>query len=435
MPIEITMPKLSDTMEEGTILKWRVKKGDRVRQGDVIAEVETDKAAMEMEAYEDGVVTDLNVEEGETVGVGTVIAVLQVEGEKEKKEKAPAQASPVEGREERPEERPRQEEKAPGAEKDREQKEAEGKEKGGDRQKEEEKPPPRLPSEKSSVPDFAVSPAARHLAREKGVDLSRVRGTGPGGRIVLADVERAAKDRATPRKEPSPPREAPRRERSVKIRRIIANKMVESWQNIPHFYVTAAVDMTEVIRMRKELGVTINDFIIAAVARSLQEHPWINSLWIDGEATEQKKVNISLAVATDRGLFNPVITDCASLSLKEISRRARELGEKAHAGRLAQEDLEGGTFTISNMGMLGVESFCAIITPPQAAVLAVGTVKGEAVMDDRGEPGVAPTVRLTLSADHRSLDGADAAEFLATLKSYLEAPVTLTGGRNAKEKD
>jgi pyruvate dehydrogenase E2 component (dihydrolipoamide acetyltransferase) len=282
----------------------------------------------------------------------------------------------------------------------------------------------------------AVSPVARILAKEKGLDLGRIRGTGPGGRIVLADVEGA-----TPEKRSPPPSaeagEKPERAagKSVKIRRIVARKMLESWQNIPHFFVTVAVDMTDVIRFRKDIEVSINDFIVAATTRSLHEHPWVNSLWIDGEAVEQESINIAMAVATERGLYNPVIHDCGKLSLKEIGRRARDLADKAHFGKLAHADMEGGTFTISNMGMLGVESFSAIITPPQAAVLAVGTVKGEVVVDDQGEPGIAPILRLTLSADHRTLDGADAAEFLGTLKSYLEAPVTLVTCNYGQEKE
>jgi pyruvate dehydrogenase E2 component (dihydrolipoamide acetyltransferase) len=251
---------------------------------------------------------------------------------------------------------------------------------------------------------------------------------------VLADVEGA-----TAEKMPAPAGTGAKPERangkSVKVRRVVARKMLESWQNIPHFFVTVAVDMTDIIRFRKDLDVSINDFIVAATARSLHEHPWVNSHWIDGESVEQESINIAMAVATERGLYNPVIRGCGDLSLKEIGRRSRELVDKAHRGKLAQADLEGGTFTISNMGMLGVESFSAIITPPQVAVLAVGTVKGEVVVDDQGEPGIAPILRLTLSADHRTLDGADAAELLGTLKSYLEAPVTLVTCHYGQEKE
>lgn len=215
---------------------------------------------------------------------------------------------------------------------------------------------------------------------------------------------------------------------SVRIRRLIERKMVESWKNKPHFFVTIAVDMTDVIRFRKDLGVTINDFILAATSEALKEHPWVNSHWIDGEAVEQVQINLAVAVATEGGLYYPVVKGVERLSLRQLSQSAAALAEKAHLGQLSDDDQERGTFTVSNMGMLGVESFAAIVTPPQAAVLAIGTVKGEVVVDEHEELVVAPMVRLTLSADHRIIDGVDAAEFLDSLKSYLEAPVTLIAG-------
>ncbi len=218
--------------------------------------------------------------------------------------------------------------------------------------------------------------------------------------------------------------------KSVKIRRLVARKMEEAWKTIPHFHVTMSVDMTDVIRFRQDLGLTINDFILAAVVQALQEHPWVNSCWNGERGVEIDQIDLSLAVATDRGLYYPVIKACGTLGLKGLSQQAGLLAEKAHLGTLAEVDCQGGTFTVTNMGMLGVESFAAIITPPQAAVLAVGTVKGEIIVDEQGEPAVAPVMRMTLGADHRLLDGADAAEFLATIKSYLEAPVMLIADRN-----
>ncbi len=218
--------------------------------------------------------------------------------------------------------------------------------------------------------------------------------------------------------------------KSVKVRRLVARKMEQSWQQAPHFFVTVAVDMTDIIRFRSDLGVTINDFILAATTRALQEHPWVNSHFIDDEAVEQPEINISLAVETEKGLYYPVIRNCGGRSVKDIGIAAAEMVVKAHSGKLAERDMEGGSFTISNMGMLGVESFSAIITPPQVAVLAVGTVKGEVVIDEHEEMVMAPMVRLTLSADHRALDGADAADFLGTMKSYLEAPITLVAAQD-----
>jgi len=220
----------------------------------------------------------------------------------------------------------------------------------------------------------------------------------------------------------------PEGRKTVRIRRLIERKMVDSWQNKPHFSVTVAVDMTDIIRFRKDLGITINDFVLAASSAALKEHPWVNSHWLDSEAVVQDEINLAMAVATEGGLFYPVIRNVEKLSLKKLGESAKALAEKAQLSQLTDEDQEGGTFTISNMGMLGVETFVAIITPPQAAVLAVGTVKGEVVVDEHEELVVAPMVRVTLSADHRILDGADAAEFLDSLKSYLEAPVTLIAG-------
>jgi pyruvate dehydrogenase E2 component (dihydrolipoyllysine-residue acetyltransferase) len=420
MSIEITMPKLSDTMEEGTVLLWHLKRGDRVKRGDVIAEVETDKAAMEMEAYEDGVVVELKVAEGETVPVGTLLAILAGSDESVVQSDEIAQAD-LPALEEEPE-----------------------LEAGHDTVQVVSRPEPEPPAEsvKERPPERkdrdakrqVVSPAARRLADKQGVDVSKLHGSGPGGRIILVDIEaHLAGSGTSVNSERSIEqavsethgRERRSDQRAVKIRRIMARKMTDSWQTVPHFYVTFSVDMTDIIRFRKDLGLTINDFILAGVTQSLLEYPWVNSWWVDGEAVEQPDINIALAIATDRGLYNPVIKNCAELSLKELSRAANELGRKAHAGKLTPEDLEGGTFTVSNMGMLGVDSFRAIITPPEAAVLAVGTVKGEVVVDESGEPAVAPIMRMTLAADHRILDGADAAEFMATLKSYLEAPVIL----------
>ena len=279
-----------------------------------------------------------------------------------------------------------------------------------------------------------VSPAARKLASELGIALDSLQGSGLQGRIVLADIERNqptsdldGKKKTAYRQKVSLPNPV-EREKSVKIRRLLARKMEKAWQTIPHFYVTIAVDMTDVVRFRHDIGVTINDFILAATVRALVEHPWINATWNGEQGVELPDVNIAIAAATDRGLYYPVLHNCHLLSLLQISENAKELADKAaNNSQLTEEEMTGGTFTITNMGMLGVESFGAIITPPQAAVLSVGSVKGEVVVDDQGEPSVALTMRLTLSADHRVLDGADAADFLGTIKCYLEAPTMLMG--------
>lgn len=326
MLIDVTMPSLGDDGREAVLVNWLVQVGDRVEMGDRLAEIETDKAIVEMTSCHAGHIRERVAAVGQTVQAGQVLARMEVE-------RAATDSC-------------------------------------------------------EAVPQRSVSQAAQD-------EPLPVTGKSDGNK------------------------------KSLKIRRIMARKMTEGWTTIPHFYVTYAIDMTDVIRIRRDLGVTINDFVLAAAARTLAEHPWVNSWWVDGEAVEQPLVNIAMAVATDRGLYNPVLKDCARLNLKEISRRAKDLAARAHQNRLAPEELADGTFTVTNMGMLGVESFRAIITPPQAAVLAVGTVRGEVVVDESGEPAVAPVARMTLAADHRILDGADAADFMLTLKSYLEAPVTL----------
>ena len=276
-----------------------------------------------------------------------------------------------------------------------------------------------------------VSPAALKLAAELGIALDSLRGSGSQGRIVLADVERGQSvDGVDDKKQTAYGQKVSlpnllERGKSVKIRRLLALKMEKAWQTIPHVYVTISVDMTDVISFRHNHNVTINDFVLAATARALVEHPWVNATWNGEQGIELADINIAIATATDRGLYYPVLHQCEQLTLQQISKKAHELTEKTMFHEEQQEDFSGATFTITNMGMLGVESFGAIITPPQAAVLAVGTIKGEVVVDSQGDPAVAPIMHITLSADHRVLDGVDVAEFLGTIKCYLEAPVVL----------
>ncbi|MEE4255287.1 MAG: dihydrolipoamide acetyltransferase family protein [Desulfuromusa sp.] len=276
-----------------------------------------------------------------------------------------------------------------------------------------------------------ISPAAQKLAAELGIDMDALQGSGAQGRILLADIERAQSSDLDEGKNSAYHQKVSlsgsvERGKSIKIRRLLALKMENAWQTIPHFYVTVSVDMTDVVRFRHDLGVTINDFILAATARALVEHPWVNATWNGEQGVELADINIAIAAATDRGLYYPVLHNCEKLSLKQISGQARELAEKVMlADELSEDDFSGATFTMTNMGMLGVESCSAIITPPQAAVLSVGAIKGEVVVDGQGSPAVAPIMRMTLSADHRVLDGVDVAEFLDTIKCYLEAPIML----------
>lgn len=368
MAIEIRVPQINFQVNEARLLKWRVAEGEQVARGAVLAEIEEGSVVVELEATVAGVLSRQLVAEGEMVGMGDLIAHF-----------IPDQDEAVSA------------------------------------------VPPRI----------SASPAARKLAKELRLSLESIDGSGPGGRVLLSDVERAYAERTPPAvavsRDLTTKAAAAGSGKSVKVRRLTARKMEESWNTIPHFYVTMSVDMTDVIRFRKDLGVSINDFVLAATNHALQEHPWVNSHWNGERGIEQEEVNLAMAVATEHGLYYPVIRNCERLSLRQISEEAGILADKANRGQLPQEEMDGGTFTISNMGMLGVESFAALVTPPQAAVLAVGTVKGEVVVDDQGEPAVAPIMRITMAADHRILDGADAADFLDTLKSYLEAPITLVG--------
>jgi len=286
--------------------------------------------------------------------------------------------------------------------------------------------------EKPKEEKYRISPAALNLANELGINLDLLSGSGAKGRILLTDIERVKSDTGNSEKMQSaycqkvdfPGSRTPGK--SIKIRRLLALRAEKSWQTIPHFYVTISVDMTDVVRFCHDLKVTINDFVLAATARALVEHPWVNATWNGEQGVELDDINIAITVATDRGLYHPVLNQCDRLSLKQISKKAHELAEKTMIQKeLQDENSDGATFTITNMGMLGIESFSAIITPPQAAVLTVGTIKGEVIVDEQGNPAVAPIMRLTLSADHRVLDGVDVAEFLDTIKCYLEAPVIL----------
>lgn len=283
-------------------------------------------------------------------------------------------------------------------------------------------------AEKNRPDDAPVSPAAKKLAEELGIDINSINGSGNLGRVLVADVNNMRRYGTTV--EGSGYRKKVSTEctyQTLKIRHLHARKMEDAWKTIPHSYVTVSVNMTDVVRIRHDYKVTVNDFVITAVARALVQHPWVNATWNGEQAVELPRVNIAMAVATDRGLYYPVLHDCSQMNLSQISRTARDLLAVAETGELSEAETADATFTISNMGMMGVESFAAIITPPQAAVLSVGSVNGEVIVDEQGEPAVALMMKMTLSSDHRVLDGADAADFLDTVRCYLEAPVMLAG--------
>ena len=418
------MPKLSDTMEEGKILKWLKHVGDAIAAGEVIAEVETDKADMELEAAESGVLSAIQVPEGESAPVGAVIAVVDGNGRGQAAEKPTA---PVSGG--------RKAATAPSA--------AEG----ADREDTDEAPPEPKPAAKKAAssprppaerPRDApkVSAAARALAAERGIDLAGIMGTGPDGRIVSEDVEAAsAKTGAEPPARRAPrDREAPVAERHElsKMRQSIARRMSEAFREIPHFSVTAAIDMSEAVRLKAALEkdggfdapVTYTHMVLKATARALGRHPRLNASYRDGALEVHAEVNLGMAVSVEDGLIVPVLRRADELSLAEIAVEARRLVAQAKQGRFASADLSGGTFTVSNMGMLDLESFTAVINPPQAAILAVGSIKPRAVVRD-GAVVAAHTMFVTVSCDHRIIDGVMAGRFLEELKTLLENPIGL----------
>jgi pyruvate dehydrogenase E2 component (dihydrolipoamide acetyltransferase) len=439
MAIEVQMPRLSDTMEEGKILKWLKKVGDKIEVGDIIAEVETDKADMEMEALDAGILTEIRVQDGETALVGAVIAVLSEDGagvvaaEPRKVETpkpqvvAPPTAPPA-----APPERVPVEATTPPA-----------------------PPPPKIRElresrprreEGESVPSgerMAASPVVRRMAEEHSIDLRQVRGSGPGGRIVKQDVEALLAQSPPPTtRVQTPPSPAPvsssaptltgRKETFSRMRATIAKRMTESMRDIPHFYVTCEIDMSEAVRLRAALkssdrvtaDVTYTHLLIKAVAVALEGHPRLNASYVEDGREYKADINIGLAVALEDGLIVPVLHHCNKLSLLEIAAQANALVERARAGKPTSEDLSGGTFTISNMGMLPIEHFTAIINPPQGAILATGAIKERAVVRN-GQITIAHTMMVTLSCDHRILDGVTGGQFLAELKKLLENPVGL----------
>jgi pyruvate dehydrogenase E2 component (dihydrolipoamide acetyltransferase) len=440
MSIEVQMPRLSDTMEEGKVLKWLKKVGETIEVGDIIAEVETDKADMEMEALDGGVLAEIRVQEGESAAVGAVIAVLDesdgagVAAPEPRKVEAPkppvgapSPAPPV-----TPPERVPVEVAAPPAPpppKVRELRESRPRRDGGE---------PALSEERVSA-----SPVVRRMAEEHNLDLRQVRGSGPSGRIVKQDVEAllAQSSSQTTRIQapPSPvpvsspaPVLAARKETFSRMRATIAKRLTESMRDIPHFYVTCEIDMSEAVRLRNALkasdrvtaDVTYTHLLIKAVAIALERHPRLNASYVEDGREYKADINIGLAVALEDGLIVPVLHHCNKLSLLEIATQANLLVERARTGKPSGNDLSSGTFTISNMGMLPIEHFTAIINPPQGTILATGAIKERAVVRN-GQLAVAHTMMATLSCDHRILDGVTGGQFLAELKTLLENPVGL----------
>ena len=432
MPIEILMPALSPTMEEGTLAKWLVKEGDTVSSGDVIAEIETDKATMEFEAVDEGVIGKIVVAEGtEGVKVNSLIAVLLEDGESADDIGSASAAAPAPAAEEAPAEAP-----AVIA-----------------------APAPAAPVKADGSRLFAT-PLARRIAADKGLDLSQIQGSGPHGRIIKADVEgataqpvAAAPAAAAPAPASAAPAAAavatgpstdvvlktyadrPYEEVSLDgMRKTIAARLTEAKQSVPHFYLRRDIQLDELLKFRSQLNkkleargvkLSVNDFVIKACALALQAVPDANAVWAGDRVIKFKKSDVAVAVAIEGGLFTPVLQNADDKSLSALSTEMKDLAARARDRKLAPHEYQGGSFAISNLGMFGIDNFDAIINPPHAAILAVGAGVKKPIVGKDGELAVGTVMSVTLSVDHRVIDGALGAQLLQAIKDNIENPMLM----------
>jgi pyruvate dehydrogenase E2 component (dihydrolipoamide acetyltransferase) len=423
MSSNVTLPRLGQGMETGTIVRWLKSEGESVEKGDPLYELDTEKVTQEVEAEASGVLLKILAGEGEEIEVGKAIAVIGQEGEDISAESGDSAEGEAEDSTKVTEEEEAEEgEPAPAREEERERV----------REGDQPAPEPEVPEQRQNGGRIKASPLARRIARERGIDLSALRGTGPEGRIVAEDVERASATGGggapTTASAPAPTGEV----EVVKLnqmRKTIARRMTEAWE-APAFQITMSADMTASIRLReallaqvKEGGVrpTYSDILTKVVALALMRHRDVNAHFAGDSVKLFPTANIGIAVAVPHGLVVPVIAGCERLTIPEIGAARADIVSRTREGKLRAEDLEGGTFTISNLGMYGVESFTAVLNPPQAGILAVGAIEERAVVVD-GDLEIQPRMDMTLTIDHRSVDGATASEFLATVKSFLEEP-------------
>jgi pyruvate dehydrogenase E2 component (dihydrolipoyllysine-residue acetyltransferase) len=456
---EVIMPKMGDAMEEGTLLKWLKSEGDDVSEGDAIAEIETDKVTLELEAEDSGTLAQLIASEGDEVPVGGAIAFIAGEGEEVPERGGEAEAS---GGAEA--EAGGEGEAGGGAQATAtETEEGESGDGGGAAAE--------APSGNGAGGNgqFRASPIVRRLARENDLDLSKIDGSGPAGRIVERDVKAAMErgdakadgggadgqadgqaDVAAPEQptagqaqmqgfQPArlpEPTEAPGTQlvEPTRMMKVIGERMTEAKQHVPHFYATVEVDMNNAMALRKQLNaqleeegikLSVNDFVMKACATALRNHPNLNAIYTTRGVELHQNVDMAMAVALDQGLITPVIRDAGSKGLAQISRESKDLATRARDGQLKPEEYQGGTITVSNMGMFGIESFTAIINPPQAAIIAVSSIVKRPTFDENGEVVPASMMKLTLSADHRIANGRDGAIYMAEVKKVLENPVML----------
>ncbi|WP_119391756.1 pyruvate dehydrogenase complex dihydrolipoamide acetyltransferase [Taklimakanibacter lacteus] len=441
MPTNILMPALSPTMEKGKLAKWLKKEGDNVKSGDILAEIETDKATMEVEAVDEGIVGKILIAEGtDDVAVNTPIAVLLGEGEKASDIKAPAAAAPKPAAAAPKAEAPKAEAAVP--------------------QPKAEAPKPQAPAPAARTNGQAsgrvfASPLARRIAREKGIDLAALKGSGPHGRVVLKDVETAKPGAKAPAAgaPASAGLAAPMADDAIAklyepgsyevvphdgMRKIIAARLLQAKQTIPHFYLSISCDLENLLSVRERLNahaprdkeknpawkLSVNDFIIKALALALQRVPDANATWTEGGMLKHKNSDVGVAVAVEGGLFTPIIRKAETKTLSAISLEMKDLAGRARKRRLAPQEYQGGTTAVSNLGMFGIENFSAVINPPHATILAVGAGEKKAVVvGDKIE--IRTQMMCTLSVDHRAVDGALGAQLLQAFKTLIEEPALM----------
>ena len=416
MPIEILMPALSPTMKEGNLAKWVKKEGDKIKAGEVIAEIETDKATMEVEAVDEGILGKILVNEGtENVAVNSCIALILEDGEDKKAlENYASKAAPTEVA-------------APKAE-----------------EKKEEKTVANAPAAQqnqlsaSFSSHVKASPLAKRIAKDEGVALSQINGSGPHGRIIKEDVLGFINSGGSAK---GLVRRNPQETYAVKnnnMRKVIAKRLLESKQTVPHFYLSCEFNISKLQELRSALNevaphdengnpaykISVNDLIIKAVAMSLKKVPEANSSWTDDAVLIYNNIDISMAVAIDGGLITPIIKNADQKTIQAISTETKQLAKKARDGKLQPEEFQGGSFSISNLGMFGIDNFSAIVNPPQSCILAVARAVDKPIVD-HGQIKIASMMNVTLSSDHRSVDGSVGAEFLKALRSYIEHPILM----------
>ncbi|HKL02920.1 MAG TPA: pyruvate dehydrogenase complex dihydrolipoamide acetyltransferase [Cryomorphaceae bacterium] len=428
----VRMPKLSDTMEEGVVAEWHKKVGDEVESGDLLAEIETDKATMEFESFQDGVLLHIGVETGDSAPVDSILAILGEEGEdiEELLEKEKSDSKKSEKKEDKAEEKKDSSEEKPSDEEEKKQEDKAEKERAP-------KPQEASGSSKTSDGRIKASPLAKKLAADKGVDISEVKGSGEGGRIIKRDIENF-KEAEKPKSSgaaatvSAPVGEETFREEPIsQMRKTIAKRLSESKFTAPHFYLTMEIDMENAMASRKAINASIepakvsfNDMVIKAAAAALKKHPKVNASWTGDKIRIAEHVHIGVAVAVEEGLLVPVVRFADTKPMVTINEEVKNYAEKARNKKLQPQDWEGNTFTISNLGMFGIEEFTAIINSPDSCILAIGTIVEKPVVKN-GAIVVGHTMKVTMSCDHRVVDGAVGSAFLQTFKKYMENPVMM----------